>query len=122
MKSSVVNPLARAYRHTQVHHLPDADTSVNLTTNAVLTNIATTGSALKHARNAVKEPPVMASSTIVLNVNVLRDTSDQLSENADQNVTVTLIVPDQDQLASMEFVRIHVTVLAVSMLIVIFVD
>lgn len=96
--------------------------NANLITTAILTIIAAVSSVSNHARSAVKARLVLELLTIVLNVNVQKDTSDQLSVSVDQNATEMLTAQDQDQLASTVFVRTHVTVLAESMPIATFVD
>lgn len=86
-------------------------------TSVARRNIATTGSASRLAGSVEKVPLAMESSITALNANVLKDTLDQLSVNADQSAMEMLTARDRDQLASMESVRIHVTVLVVSTLI-----
>lgn len=122
VRSSTVSPPAHAFHLTPVHLFPDVDMNASRTTNVVHTNTATTGSASKHVLNAERAQHATESLTIVLNANVQRVTLDQHSESAGQNATEMLTAQVLDQLASMVFVRIHVTVLAVLMLIATFVD
>lgn len=83
-------------------------------------NIATSGSARRLVRNAVKAPLARVSRTIARSANVRKATSDRLSANAVPSATETLTVQDRDQLVTMESARILATVRAESMLIATF--
>jgi hypothetical protein len=121
-KFSTVNLHVRVFQLTLDPHLLAADMNANLTMNVDHKNIAINGNVSKLAHSAERAQLATTSSTIAQFVNAQRTTSDHRLQNVDQNATAMLIVPDRNQLVSMEFVRIHVTVLAVLTLTVTFVD
>lgn len=79
--------------------------NARVTGSADLRNIATTSSVKRLVRSVVRERPALEFQIIELCANVRRVTLDLLLVNADQNATEMSIVPDHDQLVTMESAR-----------------
>jgi hypothetical protein len=114
-----INQLAHVFHHTKEIHLQDVVMNVTQIMIVDHKKLAAISNVLELVLNVEKVPLVLLLLIIVLLVNVLKVTLAHHTLNVVQNVTEIQIVPDQDQLVSMEFVKIHVMELVESMLIAI---
>lgn len=105
---------ALAWQLIPAHLCQVADMNANPMESVDLKNIAATGNARRLVGSAERARLVLEFPTTVRYASAPRTTSDHRTPNADLNVTVMLIVPDLNQLATTVSARILATTLAVS--------
>jgi hypothetical protein len=114
-KSLAVNRLARVFQPTQDRPCLDVVMSASPMANADLKNTATTGSARKLARSAVRAPSAPESQTTEPSANAQRTTSVHPSPNADLSAMAMSTAPDRSLPATTESARILAMALAAPM-------